>query len=144
MNCEEAALKIQALADGELDEKEITDVLEHIESCYRCREEYIQVLALQKKLKDARYSEPPVEWFEERYKKKGRKIGAFIGLAFFIASYIALIVYALVSMLQDPGVTLLLRLLIGGITGGVLVLFIVTLGDRIREKRTDRYGDVIK
>ena len=48
--CDEMKLKVQALADNELEEVQIPGVVGHIESCYRCREEYIQFLTLQKKM----------------------------------------------------------------------------------------------
>lgn len=144
MECEEARLKAQALADNELDEKEIPEVLHHLESCYRCRNEYIGFVSLQKQLKGASYPRPGEEWFEERYKKRSRKAGSAIGQVFFIVSYIALIVFAVTEVFRDPEVSLFPRILTGGIILGIIVLFAVTLGDRIREKKTDRYGDVQK
>ena len=144
MDCEEAKLKVQALADNELDEAEIPAVLHHLESCYRCRNEYIEFLSLQKELRGAKFPEPEQAWFEERYRRKSRKFGSSFGQIFFIVSYIALIIFAVFQLFKDPDVSMLLRVIIGGIIIGVAVLFAVTVGDRIREKKTDRYGDVQK
>ena len=36
MQCDEAALKVQALADNELTETEIPEVTAHVQSCYNC------------------------------------------------------------------------------------------------------------
>lgn len=144
MDCEEARLKAQALADNELEEGEIPAVLHHLESCYRCRNEYIGFLSLQKKLKGAKYPEPEVEWFEDRHRRRGRRAGAAIGQVFFIVSYIALIIFAVMEMFKDPEVSLFPRILTGGIFAGIIILFLVTIGDRMREKKTDRYGDIQK
>ena len=144
MDCEEAKIKVQALVDNELEEREIPEVLHHIESCYSCRDEYIGLLTLQKKLKGVKFREPEEEWFEKRYKKAGRRAGSMIGQVFFIVSYIALLVFAFASLFRDPEVSLFLKLITGGVCLGIIVLFTVTVGDRIREKKTDRYGDVWK
>ena len=103
MNCDEAKLKIQALADGELAESDIPDALEHVQSCYNCREEYISLLQLQKKLKGLIQHEPSAEWFEKLNRRITRKIGSSAGQILFIGSYLALIAYAVYSLFADTG-----------------------------------------
>jgi len=144
MDCEEARLKAQALADNELDEGEIPAVLHHLESCYRCRKEYIDLLSLQKKLKGVKFPVPEEEWFEERYRRRGRKSFSFIGQVFFFLSYVALIVFSIAQLFRGPEASLFLKIIVGGILVGIIVLFVVTVSDRIRERKTDRYGDVMK
>jgi len=51
MQCDEAALKVQALADNELTETEIPEVMAHVQSCYNCRNDYVQLLRLQRRMK---------------------------------------------------------------------------------------------
>ena len=40
MDCEEAKLKMNALIDNEIDEKDVPGLISHLESCYKCRDEY--------------------------------------------------------------------------------------------------------
>ena len=144
MVCEDMKLKIQALIDNELDEREISEVLDHISSCYQCRDEYIAFLKLQKKMKGEQIPEPSREWFEQLAGKRMRKAGSVFGKVLFFGSYIVLLGYGLSQLFQAPEEGLFLKLLVGTIFGGLLILFGITVGDRIQESKTDTYKGVMK
>lgn len=144
MECQDAKLKVQALIDNELPGEDISTVVDHIQSCYRCRDEYVALLKLQRKLRGVGHPEPPKEWFEELGKKRGRKFSSFFGQLFFIGSYIVLIAFALFSLFTDSGEGLFIKLVVGGIVVGVLFLLGVTIADRVKESRTDKYKGVMK
>lgn len=144
MECQDAKLKVQALVDSELPEEEIDRVMDHVQSCYKCRDEYISLLKLQRKMKDLQYPEPPKEWFEDLKKKTGRRITSLFGQLLFIGSYVVLFAYALYSIFADSGEGLFIKLVIGGIVLGMLSLLGVTIADRVRESKTDKYKEVMK
>ncbi len=144
MECKDAKLKAQALIDNELPEEEIDAVVDHMQSCYRCREEYISLLKLQRRMKGLQYPEPPKEWFEQLQKKRGRRFASFLGLALFIGSYLVLIGYALYSLFTDSGEAIFMKIAVGGIVLGVLFLLGMTISDRMRESKTDKYKEVMK
>jgi hypothetical protein len=144
MECKDAKLKVQALIDNELADEDISPVVDHIQSCYRCRDEYVELLKLQRKMKGLKVPEPPKEWFEELRNKPGRKFASFIGQIFFFGSYLVLAAYALYSLFTDSGEGVFIKLVVGGIVIGVLALLGVTIADRARESRTDKYKGVIK
>lgn len=144
MECNDAKLKVQALIDNELPEDDINEVVDHIQSCYNCRDEYVGLLKLQRKLKGVGPPEPPKEWFEEMGRKPVRKFSSFFGQFFFIASYLLLIGYALYSVFTDSGADLFLKLVFGGIVVSILALVGVTIADRAKESKTDKYKGVIK
>lgn len=139
MDCQTAQLKLQALIDKELDEREIADVVNHMESCYGCRGEYIEFLKLQKKLEGAAYPEPPKEWFESLEKSRPRRSFLRLGWFLLIGSYLALLGWALVQFFQSPGEEIFPKLMVGGMIGGGVLLLVITILDRRRESRTDRY-----
>ena len=143
-DCDEMKLKVQALADNELEEDQISGVVNHIESCYRCREEYIQFLTLQKKMSGIGIPEPSKEWFEELAGRKFRRVTARLGRFLFFGSYLLLIVYLLYTFFSDSSAALLPRILVGAICAGVAILLGVTIADRVRESKTDKYKEVIK
>ena len=95
MNCEQAKLKLSALLDNEIGENDVASTLSHLESCYQCRSEYIELLSLQKKIKGVNIPEPKKEWYEKFHKNIFRKSSGIIGKIFFFASYLALFIYAL-------------------------------------------------
>jgi len=144
MDCQEARMKLQALLDSELEEAEITPVMNHMESCYVCRQEYIDFLKLQKRLAGVRPALPPEEWFEGLEKRKYRKGFRRLGLLAFGGSYILLLGYFLIQFFTNSGEDLIVRILVGGILSGLGILFLVALTDRIKEGRTDKYKGVIK
>jgi hypothetical protein len=142
MDCNDARLKMQALIDRELDEAEIPRVIDHMESCYGCRQEYIGFLRLQKKLESGEYPEPPREWFDQLEKSRPRRALSRLGLLLMIGSYAVLAVYGVIQAFADGNGEFLPKLLFGGIMGGALLLLAITISDRHRESRTDRYKDV--
>ena len=144
MECKDAKLKVQALVDSELDEQDISPVVSHIQSCYRCRDDYVELLRLQRRMKGIRDPEPPKEWFESLNRRVGRRFTSLAGQILFVGSYAALVGYAIYSAFVDSGSSLFIKLAIGAIVVGVLTLLGVTVSDRARESKTDRYKGVIK
>ena len=142
--CDEMKLKVQALADNELEEGQISSVVHHIESCYKCRDEYIQFLTLQKKMQGISVPEPSREWFEDLNKKKFRKFSSILGKILFFGSYLLLIIYALYTFFIDQEGDIVLKVLVGAVCAGVAVLLGVTIADRVRESKTDKYKGVMK
>ena len=144
MECSEAKLKVQALIDNELAEEEISHVVDHIQSCYSCRDEYISLLRLQRRMRGVGHLEPSKEWFEQLSKRRFRKVGSFLGQLLFFGSYVLLVGYTFVQLFSDNGEDLFIKLVVGGIILGVLALAGVTIADRVRENKTDRYKEVMK
>jgi len=142
--CEEMKLKVQALADSELEEEQIPEVVHHIESCYKCRDEYIQFLTFQKKMEGIGVPEPSREWFEELKNRKFRKFSSLLGKILFFGSYLLLILYALYSFFIDGDGDLVLKILVGAVCTGVVILLGVTIADRVKESKTDKYKGVMK
>jgi predicted anti-sigma-YlaC factor YlaD len=144
MNCEQAKLQIQALLDNEIKEKQVTPLISHLESCYSCRNEYITFLKLQRKLAGISLPEPPKEWFEALPNKVLRRSSKIVGKIFFFGSYALLFGYALYTLFSDRNTEGIIKIGIAGIVVGFLVLLGITVADRIRESKDDRYKGVMK
>ena len=144
MTCDEAKLQVQALADGELSESVIPEVMDHVQSCYSCRADYVELLKLQKKMSGLVYEVPPKEWFEKLERRIGRKIGSGIGQILFFGSYLLLIAYAVFSLFADSGVGMFIKIAVAGILLGVLSLLGFAISDRIHESKDDKYKGVVK
>ena len=144
MNCEEARLKSQLLIDDELEEEEIAPVMEHLQSCYKCRDEYIGLLKLRKQLTGIKNEAPDEEWFETLSRKRGRRFFSRFGLILLGLSYLLLLGFALFNIFTDSSEGLFIKLVVAAAVVSVIVLFVTALSDRIRESRTDKYKGVIK
>ncbi len=142
MKCDEAKLKVQALVDNELSENEIAEVISHVQSCYRCRDDYVELLKLQRRMQGLLSHDP--EWFEKLNRKIGRRLASSVGQMLFIGSYVALIGYAFYSLFAGREISLFLKFAVGGILVGVFTLVGVTVADRVRESKDDRYKGVMK
>lgn len=144
MKTEEIKLKIQALVDNELPDEEVREVLSFLESSYEYREEYINLLKLDRTMKGINFPEPAQEWIDALEKKRGRKLFSLLGKTVFIGSYILLLAYALYDFFNASSAGLAVKLLIGGGIAGFIILLGITIGDRISESRSDKYKGVIR
>ncbi|MDC7226192.1 MAG: hypothetical protein PQJ61_05465 [Spirochaetales bacterium] len=144
MNCEDAKYKCQLLIDDELNEEEIAPLMGHLESCYKCRDEYIGLLKLRRKLNGIKGPAPDEEWFENLSRNKGRRFAGGAGFILMVVSWLLLAGYALYSLFSDSGEGLFIKIVVAAAVVSVIVLFITALTDRIKESKTDKYKGVIK
>jgi hypothetical protein len=144
MTCEEAKLQVQALLDNEIEEQQVTPLISHLESCYSCRNEYITFLKLQRKMAGISVPEPPKEWFETLPNKVLHRTSSMFGKILFFGSYALLFGYALFSLFKDRNTEGIIKISIGGILIGFAVLLGITVANRIREIKDDRYKGVMK
>ena len=144
MTCDEAKLNINAMIDNEIPEEAVQPTLSHLESCYHCRQDYIELIQLQKQMKGLKIPQPPKEWFESFHKNIFRKATGWIGRIFFIGSYILLLSYAFFKFFTSDDPSVFLKLIIGGIFLGFLILLGVSFADRFQESKNDKYKGVMK
>lgn len=79
---EELLFQIQALADNELPEEQIPEVLKQIEGNYELREEYAQLLQLNHRLSEVPFPTPKEVWYAPFETQKRHKIPMMLGLIF--------------------------------------------------------------
>jgi hypothetical protein len=144
MKCEDAKLKIQALIDKELNENEIEETLAHTESCYKCRNVYIQMLKLDKKLQGVSFPEAEYDWYGAQRKKFLRRIGAFAAKIVILFSFLALFAWGIIELVKDRNTIPIIRISVAALIFGVVVLLFVTMSDRSAEKKHDKYKGVMK
>jgi len=144
MNCEEARIKINGLIDNELAESEIDALLDHLSACQSCKSYYKELLRMNREMSKAAPPDPADSWYVDFRKRFFRKTGGFLGRLFFIGSYLALLVYSLLQLFRAPAEDMALKLIVGGIFLGFLLLLGVSIADRIKESKNDRYRGVIR
>lgn len=137
-------IRIQALVDNELPEGEIEAVLAEIEGSYEYRTEYAELLKLRRKLGPGPSQRVSDEWVERAEARVTRRIGRGLGMVLFLGSYLVLLGYAIYTILREPDVPLIVAVLILGVVAGFVVLLATAIGDRVRERKTDRYRGIIR
>lgn len=140
----EMKLRIQALADNELPENEIAGVLDSIQGSYEYRHEYAELLRLKRKLGGLVVEEPKQEWFEQVNKRVRRRALSALGTVAFVGSYAGLAFYAVVTVIRRSSFPALVIAALAVGAGGLLALLAMTISDRIRESRSDKYRSVEK
>ena len=129
--------------DGELTQQDKQRVRLHCDNCRECAEELAELQALRGEIASATLSAISQDVWRETTNdvtaKASRKIGwlLFIG-GLLLAAGLAL--YEFVKELDSMSPRAIL--IIGGIYGGLLLLFFSVLRQRLVERKTDRYKDV--
>ncbi|MGL1891680.1 MAG: hypothetical protein OCD02_08635 [Spirochaetaceae bacterium] len=145
-NCEEFELSVQALADSELvlidTDKQM--LFEHLSNCKSCRELYTSTVKLNQSIKMSGGSTPSDKWLDELNKKKSRTIWQRAGIILIIIPYILILTIGIQELFADNSESFLLKVCIGGISFGFIVLLVRTIIDRIKESKNDKYREVIR
>ena len=144
MKCEEARIKINGLIDNELEESEIDPLLDHLSTCQNCRAFYKELLKINREMKKINLPDPADSWYINFRKNFIRKSGGILGRLFFIGSYLALLIYSIVELCKTPTEDLTIKIIVGGIFIGFIILLAVSIADRIKESKNDRYKGVIR
>lgn len=144
MECDNEKYKIQALVDKELPENEINEVVSHIENCYKCREEYVEMLKLDKKLKGASFPEPEFDWYSAQRKKFLRGFLSFFSKLMMLFSFLTIFTWGIVQLLKDRNIQPILQIAVIGLVLGFGILIFVSLSDRKAEKKHDKYRSLKK
>lgn len=140
----ELSLKIQALIDNELPAEEIDPVLEQIQGSYEHREEFAELLRLRRRLAGAGAPEPPSDWVTEVQRRLRRRVFNGAGVIAFLGSYVGLAAYAIVTVLRRNSFPSLVIVALAVGVLGFLSLLGLTIADRVRESRNDKYRSVIR
>ena len=144
MTPDEIAMKIQALADNELPEQEIDAVLETIQGSYEYRSEYVELLKLKRRLGTGPAPRVSEEWLARAERRVSRRVSRSTGTLLFLGSYIVLFGYALFTLFRDPSLPLMVAVLVTVGVGGAVVLLTSAIADRVRERKTDKYREIIR
>lgn len=141
---EEIRIRIQALVDNELPEDEIEPMLERIQGSYEYRREYADLLRLRRKL--ASDTVPPLseEWIDQAERRIARRITRGTGMVLFVSSYVGLLAYGLLTLFRAPDVPRAVLVLVAATVTGVAALLGNAIADRVRERKTDKYREIIR
>ena len=124
--------------DGALPQAAAQRVRLHLEDCGECRELHRQLLTLRQAAISTRFETPADDEWPELPRTRPSLLSRSLGWTVLVAWTVVIAVVALwraVSQASDP----LEVFLVVGLPGGLLLLFLSVLLDRLRDMRTDRY-----
>jgi len=133
---------VSGYIDGELTQQQRQRVELHCDSCAACRQELEDLKRLRDDVGKSRLSEFGEDKWRETMDDPAVKVSRGIGWLFLIGGALAIGGIVLYSFVTDPTLELHMKLIIGAIYGGLAVLFISVLRQRLIERKTDKYKDV--
>ena len=134
---------LSGLIDGELTQQERQRVRLHCETCGQCRRELTELEALRKRVGESRLSEVSHDIWREKMNDTTVKATRGIGWLLLIAGVLIAAGLALYEFVLEIGsIPPTVLMIIGGVYGGLILLFFSVLRQRLIERKTDKYDDV--
>lgn len=134
---------LSGFIDGELPQQDRQRVQIHIDSCEKCSADVDELRLLRQTVGKARLSSLDDDVWRETMDDTMVKASRGIGWLLVVGAVLlgaGLGVYELVT--SPSSMSLLEKLIVGGIYGGMLLIFISVLRQRLIERKTDRYKGV--
>jgi hypothetical protein len=128
--------------DGELTQQERQRVEVHCDGCAECSNNLDELRALRDKVGRSRLSELGDDIWREQMEDTTVRATRGIGWLLFIGGLLILAGYVIYEFVIDTSLTLGVKLLFAAIYGGMGVLFISVLRQRLIERKSDKYKDV--
>jgi len=146
MTCEGWKDLLMGYLDGELDEAQVRDLETHLQSCASCRKELEGFRKLIAISEDVVPREPEDKLWEQYWSGLYNRLERGIGWMLFGMAAIALLLYgafeAIRAFIEDPTVGVLLKVGVVAMLGGLVILFVSVLRERLFFWQRDRYKDV--
>jgi len=139
---------ISSYHDGELDEKEKRKVKGHLDQCAECRREFEEMGKLEEVMNKMQLRKPHKEMWEVYWTSIYNRLERRIGWIFLSIGAMILLFFggykAVEGIIQDPSISLLLKIGILALLGGVVILLISLLREQIFVHKRERYKEVKK
>jgi len=128
--------------DGELTQQDRQRVEVHCDACPRCSNERDELTALRSDIRNSKLSAIGEDTWRENMDDVAVKTSRGIGWLLFIGGVLIAAGIGLVAFVTEPTISAMEKLLIGAVYGGLGLLFISVLRQRLVERKTDKYKDV--
>lgn len=128
--------------DGELTQQDRQRVEIHCDACSTCSNERDELMALRSDMGKLKLSAVGVDIWRENMNDVTVKSSRSIGWLLFIGGILIAAGIGLITFITEPSISFKEKLLIGVIYGGLALLFLSVLRQRLIERKTDKYKDV--
>jgi predicted anti-sigma-YlaC factor YlaD len=146
MTCQHHKDLMMAYLDNELNEEQRRAFEEHLASCEQCAKDLEEFRKLKQMTDDVAFVEPEDRVWEQYWGSVYNRIERGTGWVLFSLAAIALLIYGgfrlIETIIEDPAVGLLMKVGLLALIGGLAILFVSVLRERIYFRGRDRYKDV--
>lgn len=134
---------LSGFIDGELTQQDRQRVQVHVENCAECSKEVDELRVLRERVGKARLSDLDQDVWRETMDDTTVKASRGIGWLLLIGGVLLGAGVGVYEIIRSPSsMSLVEKLIVGGVYGGMLLIFISALRQRLIERKTDRYKDV--
>jgi hypothetical protein len=134
---------LSGFIDGELTQQDRQRVRLHCETCKVCKSNLEELRSLREAVSQAKLSDLDQDIWRETMEDTTVKATRGLGWLLLVGGLLigaGLGVYEIVT--SPSSMTLVEKLIVGGVYGGMLLIFISVLRQRLIARKTDRYKDV--
>lgn len=140
---EHAGELLSGFIDGELTQQDQQRVQLHVDSCVDCSTEVDELRALRATIGNAQLSNLNNDVWRETMDDTAVKASRGIGWMLLIGGALLGAGVGVYEIVTSPSsLSLVEKWIVGGIYGGLLLIFISVLRQRLIERKSDRYKDV--
>ena len=133
---------LSGLLDGELPPQEAAEVNDALTRSAALREEYEQLCSMDEKLKHLSMIEPADEVAERIWNSPYHRLARDAGVWLIVGGYLALLAYGLYAIATADDGPVLPRIATFAIFGGIAMLLITLIRERVTTHKTDPYKDI--
>ncbi len=146
MTCQDHRDLMMAYLDNELDEEQKRAFEEHLAGCPDCTRELAEFRKLKKMTDCVAFVEPEDRIWDQYWNNVYNRIERGAGWILFSLAAIALLIYGgfqcIEEIIEDHAIGVLMKVGLLALLGGVAILFVSVLRERVFFWSRDRYKDV--
>jgi hypothetical protein len=146
MTCQDCKDLMMACLDNEMNETDKRRFEEHLASCAQCAREMEEFKRLKHVTDGIVLAEPEDRVWDRYWGSVYNRMERGVGWVFFSVAAILLLIYggflAIEKLIEDPTLGILLKVGLLALLGGVAILFVSVLRERIYFWSRDRYKDI--
>ncbi len=134
--------QLSGYIDGELTQQQRQRVQLHCDTCPSCSQRLLELTELRQRMGKAHLSGVGEDKWRETMETNNDTLFRGLGWLVFILGLLLAGGAFLLAFITDDGMGLFAKLTMVAIYGGLAILFVSVLLQRLRERKTDKYKDV--
>jgi anti-sigma factor RsiW len=146
MTCPDYKGLMMGYLDNELNEQEKKMFTEHLDQCPDCKKELAEFTEIKQLADEVALTEPTDELWQQYWKNIYNRFERTLGWILVSVAAVILLIYGgfklIEKIIQDPTVDVVLKVGLVALIGGLAILFVSVLKERLCFRKKDPYKDI--
>ena len=144
MSCQDYRQLMTGYIDGELSDAQRRELESHLRACEACTRELEEFVAIKENLTMIKFKEPSDAELERYWGRVYNRLERGVAWILFSLGAIVVLCWGAFKMIeeiiQDPNISLVLKIGVVSLVVGVVVLFVSMVRERLTVRKTDKYS----